>query len=52
VKPHSIEALAHHALTETESGELRRLFDSKCLEDHGEWDPEQPCGYRIRPVAE
>ncbi|WP_110589284.1 GNAT family N-acetyltransferase [Microbacterium suaedae] len=45
MKHHSIEVIAHKEITETDLGELRRLFDSEYLEDFGEWDQEQPYGY-------
>lgn len=37
-------------LIEAELPELRRLFDSEYLEEFGEWNPLQPCGYASHVV--
>ena len=38
-------AIPHIALTTDEITELRKLFDSEYLADHGQWNPEKPYGY-------
>jgi len=47
---HTIEVIAHDALTPHDTAQLRRLFDDEYLDEHGPWNHDLPYGYAPHDV--